>query len=76
MLLPQKHTTVTHPALHPALTKHSVIVSKTSPSTFASPCMQKKQQQQKNPEKSVYQCELTGHTQTGSLKADQVLEGI
>lgn len=40
-LLPQKHTTVTHPALHPVLTKHSVTVSETSLSTFASYSMWK-----------------------------------
>lgn len=40
-LLPQKHTTVTHPALHPVLTKHSVTVSETSLSTFASYSMRK-----------------------------------
>lgn len=51
-LLPQKHRRVTHPSLHPVLTKHSVTVSKTSLSTFASPCMKKR-------EMSVYQCELS-----------------
>lgn len=39
-LLPQKRTIVTRPAFHQALTKHSVTVSETFPSTFASPCMQ------------------------------------
>lgn len=71
-LLPQKHTTVTHPALHPALTKHSVTVSETSLSTFASSCMKEKKKKEKK--KSVNVIHTTGITDhnTRAMKAGRL----
>lgn len=59
-LLPQRHTTVTHPALHPVLTKHSVTVSETSLSTFASSFVLKKTNKKK-PVSATVRSVITRH---------------